>query len=448
MAGNADITLRIDPDGIIRDAAFGPALASEPPERWIGTSWEGTVTEPTRAKVRRLVADARASGVAGFRQVNHTLPSGAELAVEYTTVRTDPDGSVIAVGRSLQVVGDLQQRLVRAQQALERDHWRLREIETRYRMLFHRSPEAIFVVAGDSMRVVDANPAAEELLGIDSRRLTGAGRDLPGLLANGDRERVRERLRRTRETGRSSPLHLDLDGRPYVIRASLMSGDDESLILVHLSPRTSASSGVLPGCVDPGELLERIPDAMVVVDAAGDVAWANRRFLQLVQLRSPEEARGEGVTRWLGRPGADLTILRAMVERHGSVNRFSTQVLGEYGASTDVEISAVGLEGSDIPGGSPGLALLLRDVGRRLDELPSPTRDLAAAVDGLADELGRTSLRALVARTVELVERRMVTDALALTDGNRTAAAELLGLSRQGLYSKISRYGLDAGTGG
>ena len=37
--------------------------------------------------------------------------------------------------------------------------------------------------------------------------------------------------------------------------------------------------------------------------------------------------------------------------------------------------------------------------------------------------------------------------ALQLTGDNRSAAAELLGLSRQSLYTKLKRYGLDERSG-
>ena len=43
-----------------------------------------------------------------------------------------------------------------------------------------------------------------------------------------------------------------------------------------------------------------------------------------------------------------------------------------------------------------------------------------------------------------VLECRYIEAALGLTSGNRTAAAELLGLSRQGLYAKLNKYGLDA----
>jgi transcriptional regulator with PAS, ATPase and Fis domain len=41
------------------------------------------------------------------------------------------------------------------------------------------------------------------------------------------------------------------------------------------------------------------------------------------------------------------------------------------------------------------------------------------------------------------LERRMVTDALAKTNGNRSQAARLLGLTRQGLLNKIARYQIE-----
>ncbi|HJL50090.1 MAG TPA: helix-turn-helix domain-containing protein, partial [Polyangiaceae bacterium LLY-WYZ-15_(1-7)] len=42
----------------------------------------------------------------------------------------------------------------------------------------------------------------------------------------------------------------------------------------------------------------------------------------------------------------------------------------------------------------------------------------------------------------EALERRLVTEALRRTEGNKTQAAELLGLSRYGLQKKLKRMGL------
>ena len=44
----------------------------------------------------------------------------------------------------------------------------------------------------------------------------------------------------------------------------------------------------------------------------------------------------------------------------------------------------------------------------------------------------------------ERMERQMVSRALNDTDGNRSKAARILGLTRQGLINKIARYKIEA----
>ena len=44
--------------------------------------------------------------------------------------------------------------------------------------------------------------------------------------------------------------------------------------------------------------------------------------------------------------------------------------------------------------------------------------------------------------TLEQMERRMIRDAIAACNGNLTAVAQKLGITRQTLYNKIKRYGL------
>ena len=70
---------------------------------------------------------------------------------------------------------------------------------------------------------------------------------------------------------------------------------------------------------------------------------------------------------------------------------------------------------------------------------------LRNSLGSMTEQIGKTPLRKLVRNTVGVVERYYVKSALELADGNRTVAAELLGLSRQSLYAKLNRYGLDGG---
>ena len=147
---------------------------------------------------------------------------------------------------------------------------------------------------------------------------------------------------------------------------------------------------------------------------------------------------GERLGRWLSRPGADLTVLLANLHRHGSVRMFATGVQGELGGETDVEISAVGS-----PAARPAyIALLIRDVGRRLTSHDSAV-SLQSALAAVVEQTGKTSLRMLVRDTVGLVERHYIGAALQIAEGNRTAAADILGLSRQGFYKKLAQYEME-----
>jgi DNA-binding NtrC family response regulator len=62
----------------------------------------------------------------------------------------------------------------------------------------------------------------------------------------------------------------------------------------------------------------------------------------------------------------------------------------------------------------------------------------------LTARLGETPLKLLVSETVVVIERHFIEAALASTEGNRSAAAKMLGLSRQSLYVKLARYGIGA----
>ena len=79
----------------------------------------------------------------------------------------------------------------------------------------------------------------------------------------------------------------------------------------------------------------------VVTDPERRILTANPAFLDLAQLATEEQARGEPLDRWVGRPGVDVEALVSNMREHGSVRRFSTIVRGQYGSHEDVEISAV-----------------------------------------------------------------------------------------------------------
>ena len=134
-------------------------------------------------------------------------------------------------------------------------------------------------------------------------------------------------------------------------------------------------------------------------------------------------------------PGADLNALLVNIERHGAIRLFTTTLRGELGSDSAIEISAGRSETGQI-------GVLLRNVSRRLP-MHVEGDMLRTALGSVSEQIGKSPLRKLVKNTVSIVEQHYVKEALELSGGNRTATAELLGLSRQSLYAKLNRYGLD-----
>ena len=56
--------------------------------------------------------------------------------------------------------------------------------------------------------------------------------------------------------------------------------------------------------------------------------------------------------------------------------------------------------------------------------------------------IGSQSLKDIVAKTTDVIEKMCIETAVQLTSNNRVAAAEMLGLSRQSLYVKLRKYDL------
>jgi len=433
----SDVALIVDRGGIIRDISFSSDAYLDETRAWLGQPWIDTVTAETRDKVREMLQEVAQGGSSPRRQVNHLAPGGTDFPVAYTAVRLGTGTNLVAIGRDLRGLSVMQQRLVEAQQSMERDYWRMRHIETRYRLLFQLSSEGVLVVDVATMKIIDANPAAGRLFGVTPKRLIG--RTFPLDLSRESERTVEDLLATVRSSGRSeeAPVRLDSGQAEVRIGVSLVRQDGSSLFLVrmmplHAEPVGDGEEGRLH------EVLRDMPDAFMVTDPEGKVLLANRAFLDLAQLATEEQARGQPGSRWLGRPGADLQVLLATLREHGVARLFSTSVRGEYGSVAEVEISAVMAP----PGAEPCVGLVIRDVGRRLASGPQGARDLTRAVEQLTELVGRVALKDLVRDTTDLVERHFIEAALELTGYNRTSAAEVVGVSRQSLYVKLRRYQL------
>ncbi len=378
--------------------------------------------------------------LAGARSITRR-PQGRDVPVVYSAIQVGGEGRIVAVGRDLRSISALQQRLVEAQQSMERDYWRLRHVETRYRLLFQMATEAVLVVDATSQKVLEANPAAVSLLGAAERRMVGRS-----LLEGFDKQSaaaLEEMLAGVRVAGRSDEVRARLapSEREFLVSASLFRHESASLFLVRLSPLPAEAAPAGPARSKSSWLAQAVdsgPDAVVVTEADGRILACNPAFVDLAQLASEEQARGESLERWLGRPGVDLNVLLANLRQSETVRLFATTLRGESGAQAEIEISAAVLPGSE----PMRIGFTMRNVGRRLPADARAGRELPRSVEQLTELVGRVPLKELVREATDLIERLCIEAALELTRDNRASAAEMLGLSRQSLYVKLRRYGL------
>ena len=441
----ADIALILDADGVIRDISFQSdelAKELEGDRSWSGKRWADTVTPESRTKVDSLLHDAATGAAPRWRHINQGSPGREAVPVLYSAIRVGAGQRVVVFGRDLRALSALQQRLVDAQQSVERDYARLRHVEMRYRLLFEMSAEPVLVVDAFTHKINEANPAARRLFGEAGGRLTG--RVFFDVFDHAGGHAVRELLAGVRASGRADDVRARIAGQEGEVQvfASLFRQESAALLLVRLAGAVPAAAATISAELPGGrakllKVVENAPDGLVVTGADGRILAANAAFLDMAQLATEEQVQGEALERWVGRPGVEMAVLIANLRQRGSVRLFATTLRGEFGATADVEISAVAV----MNGGAPCFGFAIRNVGRRLSETRAG-RDLPRSVEQLTELVGRVALKDLVRETTDVIERLCIEAALELTNDNRASAAEMLGLSRQSLYSKLRRYGL------
>ena len=443
ISASADITLVMDAEGIIADVAFGSEeLAKAANQNWLGRRWIDLVTVESRTKIKDLLSEAREGQSSRWRQVNHPSPDGADIPIRYSVARFNKGHSIIAIGRDQRSMANLQQKLVEAQKGMEREYNRIRDSEKRYRLLLQLAREAVLIVDAESQKVLEANPAALALLGQDGRKFESGkvlGSAFSDLFDKPSKQAALSFVAALRVAARVDNVHVHVHGdkNPVLLSGSLFRQDQENQLLVLLS-RTGDQGLASDDRMTFLRMIDKLPDAFVVTDLNRRVLIANAAFVDLVQMASEEQLRGSSLDRWLGRSGMDIDVLFANLRNNGFVRHFSTTLMGEFGASEDVDINAVSLPDES----EPRLGFAIRSSGWRSGKERLGGRELPRTVEQFTDLVGRVPLKSLVRETADLIERLCIEAALELTRDNRASAAEMLGLSRQGLYSKLRRYGL------
>lgn len=434
---NSDIALILSQDGHVLDISYSDqGLKSWGVDDWVGRPLIETVTPESRDKVEDLLQEASQTSPTRTRQVNHPGKNIRDLPIGYRIVAFDKSPRRIALGTDLRAMAEMQQRLVGTQIEMEKDYRKLRDIESRYRILFHLAAEPLVVVEAQTLKILDANEGAAAFVGKPIRKIVGGS--AASLFAKSDQGRGVETLAALGARGRADLFRARAAGdRDVQVRVTPFREFGRTNLLVCLSSAESYE-------VDPAQLpdtrkssvVDSLPEGIVIVDSEGLIKEANPAFLDLIRVVSIDRVEDRGLDTWLGGSGVDLQVLMANLREHGTVRRFSSVIRDELGGTESVEVSAARIAGRE----GPLFGFSIREAARG-DTMPTGPSQQGSASQ-FTDLVGRVPLKDLVRDTADIIEKLCIEAALRLTDNNRASAADMLGLSRQSLYIKLKRYGI------
>ena len=439
VASSNDISLVIDPEGEIIDIAFGDNQAViEPAADWMGQQWIETVTIESRPKIRDLLAVKAEQAPSAWRQVNHPSLSGNDIPVLYRVLTRDMDGHLIVVGRDLRPMSEIQQQLMDLQHSMEQDFALLRQAEKRYRVLFTLAAEGILIIDADSRRVMEANPAAGEMLDRAAGKMVG--RTFPRGFTDTSEDAIDTLLNQVRVAGSADDIVVRTltSDKSFNFGATLLKREEGTFFLARISPTQTGDTP--PASRALLDVVKRSPDAFVVTDPNGLILTANDAFLELCQVGSEQQVQQQPLERWIGRIGVDVEMLRKNLMQRSQVRQFATTLKPEFEEPIDIEMSGVAALDADVP----CLGFVIRhNIKRTTPTAPNPDEPFSRSLQEMTELIGRVPMKDLVRETSDIIERLCIEAALRATNDNRASAAELLGLSRQSLYVKLRRYGLE-----
>lgn len=372
-------------------------------------------------------------------ELNHKGETGQPgFPVRYSFHAIGESGKILLMGRDLRPIAEMQQQLVAAQLKLEKDYELRREHDMQFRVLMASVDDAMVFVSLPDGSIMDCNPAARVLLGKQGGDLVGVSLD--HVLGDKGKSGLTEQLvgianeqSATRLTVKARTSSRVVSVRPVLFRNG---GDQAMLCRITTTAPEALKSDSLQGNLTG--LYERGADAIVFVDTSGTVLSANEAFLNLADVTHGKALKGRSIVDFLARGSVDLNVMIENAARSGMMRSYTTRVTGEFGAERAVEVSTTHVQ----TGAEAVFALILRDTSR-VDNARTETHSLGEVdTQSVIELIGSQSLRDIVAKTTDVVEKMCIETAVELTSNNRVAAAEMLGLSRQSLYVKLRKYEL------
>ncbi len=437
---NSDVALVLGHDSTILDVAYRDrSLKAWDVDGWVGKSWKDTVTVESRDKTDELLLESAKLSPTRSRQVNHPAKAGRDLPVGYRLVSFSGWPHKVALGTDLRPMAEMQQRLVRSQIEMEKDYRKLRDIESRYRILFHLAVEPLIVIEAQTLKILDANEGAARLLDRPVKKLVGAA--AATAFAKADQSLATEALAALGARARADVFHArpaTLDQHMEIRVTPFREFGRTNLLVCFATEELAPAFAGSPADATMMSMVDHLPEGVVIVNGDGKITQANPAFLDMIRVVNLDRVEDKGLDNWLGGSSVDLQVLMANLREHGTVRRFSSVIRDELGGSETVEVSAAKIESAD----GPLFGFTLREQSRG-DATPQGNFNAQpGSTTPFTDLVGRVPLKDLVRDTADIIERLCIEAALRLTDNNRASAADMLGLSRQSLYIKLKRYGI------
>ncbi|MFK7869390.1 MAG: transcriptional regulator PpsR [Roseobacter sp.] len=375
-------------------------------------------------------------------ELNHSDNAVWQYPVRYTFHRFGHENAALLLGRDLRPIAETQQQLVQAQIALEQGYEARREFDARYRVLLSNARQPIVFVAAQSGRIDDANEAAASLLGVTVDALRGSAFS-QHFTDRSNVELIEGLMNATLsdEDGRVT-LKSSRTGQSVVVDPTVFRAGGQRILMCRMAQDGAAFTTAEGEAKQALDLFRLGIDAMIFMSGKGQITAVNESFLDLVGAAHLSDVVGRSFGEFLGRGQIDLAVLCDPPKTGGQVRIYATRLISDLDARIAVEISATQLGDED----HQVVGCIIRDVSRvEAGRGAVPQRGAhmpAESTRSVMDLVGSTSLKDIVAETTDVVEKMCIETAVELTNNNRVAASEMLGLSRQSLYVKLRKYGL------
>lgn len=440
----SDIAVYLDGSSAVQGISVNPESPSLGClDHWVGRAFNDFLTPESAAKFAQRLTDMAKSidGVVRPIELNHMDNAKWEFPVRYTLHRVGDDGGLLLIGRDMQPLAEVQQRLVKEQLARERDQQLLRSEKTLFNVVLEQSETPFIIIEPEKARIRDINSAAASLLGSNPDTLAGnmvsqsfegrrRGEFMEALQSAANSESARTVEAVSRRNGRVVNL------RPKFFRAA---GELMLLCVIESTDDGGETGPELTHSLI--SLYAASSDAIVLIDAKGFLRDANEAFLVMVDAMQLRDVLDQSLSEFLMRGSVDLKLLLESAVKKGRIRHYAAQVKSAVGTRTPVDISISSFRQR---GGELAFGLIIRDTSA--SQMPDAEDKNVMVSDeamrNVMDLVGTASLKDLVSATSDVVEKMCIETAVQMTNNNRVSAAEMLGLSRQSLYVKLRKHGL------